>query len=140
MSILGLTPLAHAVPNVWTELLKTGGYSVHISTPNNDELSLGCFLPTEENTRSEWMHLSVNYKGKEVVNNEKGTPLSFYIDNSKPFTPNPTNKTHIGSTEWQNFVESIPTAKKIEVYKQNKLIFILTPRNGKAIEFIEVCS
>jgi hypothetical protein len=129
-----LSASVYAVPNVWDTNLRQGGYNVFISDANNNELDFGCMLEDPP----KWHNLSVTYKGKTI---ETHRSLSFLLDNKKVYKPLPTAQGHVATTHWNNFLSAIPYAKKIEVYNNNKFLFVLYPRNGVAeITEIEVCS
>ncbi|MDM1757669.1 hypothetical protein HX127_08815 [Acinetobacter sp. 256-1] len=136
-SLLALTSsLANAVPNVWTDILRQGGYNVVIESASNEKLDVGCYIDSEQ---PKWHNIEVTYKGKAITNSEKKQPLSFFINDSESFKPIPTSKVYVDVAHWNSFVDSLVTAKKIEVYNNNKLIFTVMPRNGKTIKDIEGC-
>lgn len=136
-ALITFTTYAHAVPNVWDTVSRQGGYNVFIRDENNNELNFGCMLDEPP----KWHNLSVTFKGKEIRNDEDNRSLSFFLDNKKAYTPLPTAVGHINTTHWNDFLTAIPKAKKVEVYNNNKLLFVLKPRNGvEEISEINVCS
>lgn len=136
IAVLTISNFANAVPNVWTDILRQGGYNVIIESTSNGKLDVGCYIDSES---PKWHNIEVTYKGKVITNSDKKHPLSFLINNSDSFTPVPTSKVYVDVAHWNSFIDSLVSAKKIEVYNNNKLIFTVTPRNGKAIKDIEGC-
>jgi hypothetical protein len=134
--LLSITNLAHAVPNVWSDFLRQGGYNVIIESKVSDKLDVGCYLDPED---PKWHMIEVTHKGKIISNKDTKQPLSFYINDSASYTPNPTSITFVDKNHWNAFIDNLITANKIEVYSNNKLIFTLNPRNGKTIKYIEGC-
>lgn len=135
--ILSASTLANAVPNIWTEILRQGGYNVQVSTQNNDELDVGCFIGSDG---AEWQNLTVTYKRKEITNTPKSQPLSFLINDNLQFRPVPVSNTSRDDYHWNSFLENLVKARKIEVYNSNKLLFVLKPRNGNYIQDITNCN
>lgn len=135
--ILSASTFANAVPNIWTEQIKHGGYNVQVSTQNNDELDVGCFIGTEA---SKWQNITVTYKGKDFTNTPESYPLSFLINDNLKFKPVPESNTPRDDDHWNSFLENLVKARKIEVYNSNKLLFVLKPRNGNYIQDITNCN
>ena len=73
---MSLTTLANAVPNVRKEDFRQG-YYLEISTPNNSQLKLSCYLTGEE---VKYHSLSVQHKNKTIKNTATKSPISFYIN------------------------------------------------------------
>lgn len=135
-SILITTTFANAVPNVWLESLRQGGYEVKIESVANDKLDVGCYI---DSPPPKWHTVEVTYKGKVITNTDKKQPLSFFINDLYAFKPSPTSSPYEGTAHWNEFIDSLVIAKKIEVYNNNKIIFTVYPRNGKEIKDVEGC-
>lgn len=134
--MLSFANIANAVPNVWKWNLYNGFYYHTISTEDNSQLYIGCGHITESPSGRT---LKVTYKGKTIENSEKLQPLSLYLDDQYSFTPMIESDGLYGNTiEWNETVEKLPYAKKIEVYSNNKFLFILKPRNSGSEEITDL--
>ena len=130
MSCLVLsTSSIYAVPNFWNSSLRQDEYKINISTEDKNSLHAGCTLRLDRPSESQYLH--VIYKGKKIVNTRDKRPLSFLLNDEKALYPTTEVITFTDSLAWNELVESLPNAKKIEIYDNNRFLFTLKPRNGK---------
>lgn len=132
------TVSAHAVPNVWNGYYRQGSTFYNISGEDKEELHVGCSISSDGKPSGHYVF--VKYKGNKIENNIHKKPLSFYIDNKIGVTPVPHSSTYDNEVDWTKLTNALPIAKKIEVYNNNKLLFILKPRNSDETQDLPECT
>lgn len=124
-ALLGTCSIANAVPNAWS--VGSGmGYDVYQITSTEDvTLSVECNV----GAGSDYDHAVAVYTlDKEYVNSDHEYPVSFMVDDKIALYPPDSTTWKNGAIAWDEFVENISTAKKIELFVYNVKMATFTPR------------
>ncbi|MGR3979010.1 hypothetical protein FW754_15365 [Acinetobacter sp. 1207_04] len=123
-AILSMTTIANAVPNVWEKFDEKGVLVYAISDTKNTTLRVICAYAMPES----YDHgVYVDIGNNQISNSLSKQPLSFLVNGSKPSTPTGVTSTVSGSVEWDKITSSFSTAKRIDVYLNNKKITTFNP-------------
>lgn len=129
----------YAIPNVWERMLRQDTYSFNISDIKNNSLTINCATTFRNGYEEKTREVFVESNGKVISNTENKNPLSFFINDTESYSPLMRN-TPSKNTDWQSFFTDLKSSTKIEIYNNNKLLFILNPRNSKkALTDISEC-
>lgn len=131
-TILAVSSIVNAVPNLW-ENHSIKGYDVYkISSSDNKILRVMCNSASSTN----FIHLI------EFDINEKTYPhtnLSFVIDETEVITPTIDTITYTDSEHWYKLTSAFADANKIEVYYKDKLETTIYPQNPQLTYDLKNC-
>ena len=124
LPLLAATVSAHAVPNIWRAGFGMGFSEYSIEDSKGRELLIACNVsatPDFDNS----VYFKVNDNLYE--NSDSKYPLTFLIDDTTEVAPPGTTNWRNGANAWNEFIENISKAKKIDVYLNNKHITTYKP-------------
>ena len=134
----GITQFANAVPNFWESTSRQDTQSLSISSDNNSQLTISCHL-NEMSVSGLRKEILVEHNGNFFENSGTKNPLSFLINDTNSFAPQ-TSNSWASKADWNSFLIALPSAKKIEVYNNNKFLFTLNPRNSNTgLDDLKAC-
>ncbi len=118
---------AIAAPNVWNSSFGQGFIEYSIQDAKGQTLWVSC----NEGAGDNYDHSArFETKTKSYENSDSKYPLTFLLDGKKEVAPPGTTKWRNGANAWQDFVQGIAKAKKIEVFINNKKITTFSPTAG----------
>lgn len=122
---------AHAVPNVWRAASAQGFVEYSIQDAKERTLWIAC----ESGAGDDYDHsASLEMNGKSYENSNSKYPLTFLIDGRKEVAPPGSTNWRNGANAWDEFVDGMSKAKKIEVFLNNKKITTFTPNKSSINE------
>ena len=124
----------HAAPNVW----RTGTAQGFVEYSIQDSKQRTLWIACESGAGDEYDHsarLQINSKSYE--NSDSKYPLTFLIDDKKEVAPPGTTNWRNGANAWNEFIEGMAQAKKIDVFLNNKKITTFTPNRLSVNEVAE---
>lgn len=135
--LLVVTSSVFAIPNVWIDNFDHGEFHLSIRSDKNYYLAIGCY---QGHDPVDSQFIRVKTDKTYTLNTEgKRDDLQFLINDKKVFVPSLRNQTYSDVANWNTFLTSLSTAKKIEVFNNNKLLMLVTPRNPSEAESLEGC-
>lgn len=136
--LLVVTSSVFAIPNAWIDNFDHGEFHLSIRSDKNHYLAIGCY---QGHDPIDSQFITVRTDKIYTLNTEgKRDDLQFLINNKKVFVPNLRNQTYSDTANWNAFLASLSTANKIEIFNNNKLLMLVTPRNPSEAESLEGCS
>lgn len=121
---LSLSVLANAVPNVWTSDSRMGITEFNLVNGKNQAISLTCSSSAENFTSVEPSFSYIaNWQSPEIAltsDISNTHQLSLKVDDKHVVYPHPLY--------WSEFLTKISTAKKIDVFSNNKKLATFNPK------------
>ena len=132
LGLLSLGMNASAVPNVWQSSYAEGMTEYSIQDKNGNTLWVVC----NEGAGDDYDHSArFEMKNKSYENTDAKYPLSFLLNGKTQVAPAGTTKWRNGGNAWYEFSQGIASAKKIEVFVNNKKMTTFTP-NAASIKAV----
>lgn len=131
---------ANAVPNIWRMGVAQGYVEYSIQDAKGQTLWISCNEAAgDEADHSAWFETKSNH----YQNSSSKYPLTFLLDGKTEVAPPESTKWRNGANAWYEFTTGIATAKKIEVYLNNKKITTFLPTKQSlttVAKYIAECS
>ena len=125
---------AHAAPNVWRAAAAQGFVEYSIKDAKERTLWIAC----ESGAGDDYDHSArLEMNGKSYENSDSKYPLTFLLDGRKEVSPPGTTNWRNGANAWNEFIEGMSQAKKIDVFLNNKKITTFTPNKSSINEVAE---
>ena len=132
--LLFIAVSAHAAPNVW----RTGAAQGYVEYSIQDSKQRTLWIACEAGVGDEYDHSArLEMNGKSYENSDSKYPLTFLINGGKEVTPPGTTNWRNGANAWNEFIEGMSQAKKIDVFLNNKKITTFTPNRSSVNEVAE---
>lgn len=122
---------AHAVPNIWNVESWQGISEYSIQDSKERTLWIACNLDGSD-TLDHSARLEI--KDKSYQNSDSKYPLTFLLDGRKEVAPPASTNWRNGANAWNEFVNGISKAKKIEVFLNNKKVTTFVPNKSSINE------
>ncbi|MDM1757670.1 hypothetical protein HX127_08820 [Acinetobacter sp. 256-1] len=135
-TILAVSSIVNAVPNMWQyDFIQ--GYEIYtISSSNNKLLRITC--NSANGTRfTHDVELEVNEES--YSNRYDPMLLSFLIDDTDVITPTNETLSYVNSENWYKLTSAFASAQKIEIYYKNKLETTIYPKNPQLLFDLKNC-
>lgn len=125
-----LTPTAMAIPNVWSTGFGQGVAEHVIQNEQGDTFTLSCDVGYSE--RGDLTGVGFVLANGQDLSPADNRKVELLIDGSVYWLP-PELGWRNGDNAWSNFLHAIPTAKRFDVYVDDKKVagFSPTPQSAK---------
>jgi len=131
-SLLTVTGLAHAAPNVWQSGYAQGFSEYSIQDGKGNTLWVTC----NEGAGDNYDHSArLQTPKKSYENTDSKYPLTFLLNGKTKVAAPGTTKWRNGANAWYEFSQGISKAQKIDVYLNNKKVTTFTP-NQQSIKSV----
>lgn len=131
LSLLFACASAHAVPNIWNVGSWQGISEYSIQDSKERTLWIACNFDGSD-TIDHSARLEI--KDKSYQNSDSKYPLTFLLDGRKEVAPPASTDWRNGANSWNEFVDGISKAKKIEVFLNNKKLTTFVPNKSSINE------
>lgn len=125
---------AYAVPNIWKGGEKSGWITYVIENEKNQQLLLGCNEGGNDpddifGTLAEHqVHFYPNTTDGDDFVDLDDNSLSFLVNDEMAVYPMASSRTIAGEQQWNEFIDAINIAEKIEVYVNNQSVALFYPK------------
>lgn len=123
-TILAISSITNAVPNIWEKFDEKGVLVYVISDSKNTTLRVFCSYAMPD-SYDHGVYLDIGTS--QISNTLSKQPLSFLVNGTKAITPTGSTSTVSGSIEWDKLTSNFSTAKTIDVYLNNKKVTTFKP-------------
>lgn len=131
LPLLFISLSAHAAPNVWRSAAAQGFVEYSIQDAKERTLWIAC----ESGAGDDYDHSArLEMNGKSYENSDSKYPLTFLLEGRKEVSPPGSTNWRNGANAWNDFVDGISKAKKIEVFLNNKKVTTFVPNKSSINE------